>query len=116
MKSKSTRILLTLGVVAVAVILVLVKYRHYVTNPWTRNGQVRAQVIQMTARVTGPIVNLPIADNQFVKKDDVLEFHMGQKRHYLQVAKLHNLLFGGDLTELRISTAKPKPLLPDNKE
>ncbi len=57
-----------------------------------------------------------ILDARSVKKDDVLEFHMGQKRHYLQVAKLHNLLFGGDLTELRISTAKPKPLLPDNKE
>ncbi len=72
MKSKLVRIFLTLAVVAVAVILVLVKYRHYVSNPWTRDGMVRAQVVQMTSRVTGPIIELPIVDNQFVKKGDVL--------------------------------------------
>ena len=72
MKSKAARIGLTLGVVAIAVFLVLAKYRHYLANPWTRNGMVRAQVIQMTCRVTGPIVNLPIEDNQFVKKGEVL--------------------------------------------
>lgn len=72
MKSKPVRILLTLAVVAVAVLLVLLKYRDYVSNPWTRDGMVRAQVIQMTCRVTGPIVDLPIVDNQFVKKGSVL--------------------------------------------
>ena len=72
MKSKSVRYLLTFAVVAVAVILVLAKYRNYLSNPWTRNGMVRAQVIQMTARVTGPIIELPIVDNQFVEKGDTL--------------------------------------------
>ena len=72
MKSKLVRTLLTVAVVAVAVIAVLVKYRHYLGNPWTRDGMVRAQVIQMTSRVTGPIIDLPIVDNQFVKKGDVL--------------------------------------------
>lgn len=46
--------LLTGAIVAVAVILVLYKYRDYVTNPWTRDGQVRANVIQITSRVSGP--------------------------------------------------------------
>ena len=72
MKNKSVRLLLTLGVMVIAVVLVLIKYRHYVNNPWTRNGQVRAQVIQITARVTGPITSLPIRDNQFVKKGEIL--------------------------------------------
>ena len=44
----------------------------YVTNPWTRDGQVRAQVIQITPRVSAPIVRLPIKDNQFVKAGDLL--------------------------------------------
>jgi len=48
------------------------KYWDYVTNPWTRNGQVRAQVIQITPRVSGPLVKLPVVDNQFVKAGDQL--------------------------------------------
>jgi len=64
--------ILTAVIVAIALILVLVKYRDYATNPWTRDGQVRANVIQITPRVSGPIVNLPIRDNQFVKAGDLL--------------------------------------------
>jgi len=48
------------------------KYWDYVTNPWTRNGQVFAQVIQITPRVSGPLVKLPVVDNQFVKAGDLL--------------------------------------------
>jgi multidrug resistance efflux pump len=54
--------LATGAVVLVAAGLVLFKYWNYVTNPWTRDGMVRAQVIQIAPRVSGPIVQLPIAD------------------------------------------------------
>jgi multidrug resistance efflux pump len=64
--------LLTGAVVLIAVAAVLLKYRHYVTNPWTRDGQVRAEVIQITPRVSGPIVKLPIRDNEFVRAGDLL--------------------------------------------
>ena len=55
-----------------AIGVLLTKYWYYVTNPWTRDGQVRAQVIQITPRVTAPIVKLPISDNQFVKTGELL--------------------------------------------
>ena len=61
---KYKKYLLTGAVVLLAVVVVLLKYWDYVTNPWTRDGQVRAQVIQITPRVSGPIVKLPIKDNQ----------------------------------------------------
>jgi multidrug resistance efflux pump len=64
--------LLTGVVVAIAVTMVLLKYRDYVVNPWTRDGQVQANVIQLTSRVSGPIVALPIRDNQFVKAGELL--------------------------------------------
>lgn len=48
------------------------KYQHYLTNPWTRDGQIRAQVIQITPRVTGPIVALHVKDNAEVKAGDPL--------------------------------------------
>ena len=69
---KFLKYFLTGAIVAVAVILVLFKYWDYVVNPWTRDGQVRAEVIQLTSRVSGPIVALPIRDNQFVKAGDLL--------------------------------------------
>lgn len=66
------KFLLSSIVILVAVGAFAFKYWHYVTNPWTRDGQIRAQVIQMASRVTGPIVKLPIKDNQFVKAGDLL--------------------------------------------
>jgi len=59
-------------VVAIAAAAVLYKYQDYVVNPWTRDGQVRAEVVQVTPRVSGPIVNLAVKDNQFVKAGDLL--------------------------------------------
>lgn len=66
------RYVLTGAVVLVAVGLVFWKYWVYVSNPWTRDGQVRANVIQVAPRVSAPIVALPINDNQFVKAGDLL--------------------------------------------
>ena len=69
---KYWKYLLTGAVVLVAVVAILSKYWDYVTNPWTRDGQVQAQVVQIAPRVTGPIVKLPIKDNQVVKAGDLL--------------------------------------------
>ena len=68
----SSKYLVTAAVVIVAILLALFRYSDYVTNPWTRNGQVRAEIIQLTPRVSGPIVTLPIKDNQLVKAGDLL--------------------------------------------
>jgi RND family efflux transporter MFP subunit len=48
------------------------KYEEYFTNPWTRDGQVRAQVIQVAPRVSGTVVYIAVHDNQFVHKGDLL--------------------------------------------
>ena len=59
---------LTTGVVVlVAILAVGWKYWDYLNNPWTRDGMVRANVIKVTPRVSGPIVELPVTDNQAVK-------------------------------------------------
>ncbi len=46
--------------------------KAYVGSPWTRDGTVRAYVVTMAPEVAGRIVKLPVADNQFVHKGDVL--------------------------------------------
>ncbi len=68
----SVRFIVTAAVILVAVVAVLWKFWDYAVNPWTRNGQVFAQVIQVTPRVSGTIVELPVVDNQFVKAGDLL--------------------------------------------
>lgn len=62
----------TCSILALAVLLGAIKYWNYLANPWTRNGMVRANVIQVTPRVSGPIVELNIVDNQRVKNGDLL--------------------------------------------
>ena len=47
-------------------------YSDYVSNPWTRNGQVQAQVVQVVPRVSGPIIDLPLVDNQLVTAGQLL--------------------------------------------
>ena len=83
----------------IAAALVIYKYWDYVINPWTRNGQVRAQVVQIAPRVTGPIVRLPIKDNQVVKAGDLLfeidprtfKATVNQSRAELRSAKVREL-------------------------
>ena len=45
---------------------------HYMDAPWTRDGRVRAQIVTIAPDVSGAVVELPVADNQFVKKGQVL--------------------------------------------
>lgn len=80
------RHLVTAGIVVVAVLAVSWKYWDYVVNPWTRDGQVQAEVILVTPRVTGPIVELPIRDNQYVSAGDLL-FRIDARTFAQQLAK-----------------------------
>lgn len=69
---KYIRYALTGIVVLAAAAAGVYKYWSYVTHPWTRDGQVRANVIQITPRVSGAIVTLPVRDNQPVQAGDLL--------------------------------------------
>ena len=64
--------LITLVALAVAVALGWAMWDAYVGAPWTRDGTVRAYVVTMAPQVAGQIVELPVADNQFVHKGDLL--------------------------------------------
>ena len=64
--------ILTGAIVAVAVISVVLMALSHARNPRTRDGQVRAEVIQVTPRISGPVIKLNIVDNQFVKAGDLL--------------------------------------------
>jgi multidrug resistance efflux pump len=65
-------LLITLAVIAVAVALGGAMWNAYMGAPWTRDGTVRAYVVTMAPQVAGQIVELPVKDNQFVHKGDLL--------------------------------------------
>jgi RND family efflux transporter MFP subunit len=65
-------VLATLAAVALAALLGWGAWQYYMATPWTRDGAVRAYVVKVAPQVAGEIVSLPITDNQFVHKGDLL--------------------------------------------
>lgn len=67
-----------IGFIATALLLLLALaigqrlWVHYMDEPWTRDGRVRAQIVNIAPDVSGAIVELPVADNMLVKKGQVL--------------------------------------------
>src|SRR5471030_2318494 len=62
----------TLLVLALAIWIGRTLWVHYMDTPWTRDGRVRADVINVAADVSGTVVDVPVYDNQQVKKGDML--------------------------------------------
>ena len=72
MKIGFYRYLVTLIAVAIAATTAWLLYRKYVVDPWTRDSQIRANIVGIAPRVAGPIINIPVRDNQEVKTGDFL--------------------------------------------
>lgn len=47
-------------------------WEHYENDPWTRDGRIKANVIQVAPDVTGEVTQIRVRDNQQVKAGDVL--------------------------------------------
>ncbi len=62
----------TLVLVVVAVVLAYFVYQRWTDDPWTRDGQVRADVVKIAPRVMGYIAEVAVKDNQFVRKGELL--------------------------------------------
>jgi len=54
----SRKYLVTGSIILVAVVAVLLKYWDFMVNPWTRDGQVRAEVIQVTTNLVAVYLSL----------------------------------------------------------
>ncbi|WP_321842422.1 HlyD family secretion protein [Paraburkholderia bannensis] len=78
------QILLTLIVVVVAALVLWRIVNYYMFSPWTRDGHVRADVIQVAPDVGGLITRVDVVDNQPVKQGQVL-FVIDQARYELSL-------------------------------
>jgi len=72
MKTRLLNYAITLALVGLAGWAAVSLYQRYIQNPWTRDGQVRANIVGIAPRVSGPIVQVAVHDNQEVKKGDLL--------------------------------------------
>ncbi|MCG5242550.1 HlyD family secretion protein [Azospirillum doebereinerae] len=67
-----SRFAVTLTVVAAAALAGAWLWDYYMNEPWTRDGRVRADVVQVSPDVAGLVTEVRVADNQPVRKGDVL--------------------------------------------
>ena len=76
------RVVLTLLVVALACVVVWRMTMYYMFAPWTRDGHIRADIVQIAPDVSGLIKQVEVRDNQPVTRDQVL-FVIDQERFKL---------------------------------
>ena len=98
-KANLIRYTITLAAVVLAGYVLLNMFHEYLFQPWTRDGHVRAQIIKITPRVGGPIVDLPIEDNQAVKKGDLL-FRIDPRTYALAIEQAEAKLKQAQATKL----------------
>ena len=80
------RVAITLVTVVLAVVAGHILWSHYVDSPWTRDGRVRSDVVQVAPDVSGPVVQVAVKDNQQVKRGDLL-FEIDRERYRLAFAQ-----------------------------
>jgi RND family efflux transporter MFP subunit len=66
------RVLATLSILALALVGARRLWIHYNLEPWTRDGRVRADIVQVSPDVSGLVTEVRVTNNQVVDKDDVL--------------------------------------------
>jgi len=66
------RVLVTLSILALALLGARRLWSHYNIEPWTRDGRVRADIVQVSPDVSGLVTEVRVTNNQVVNKDDVL--------------------------------------------
>ncbi|HEY0145054.1 MAG TPA: biotin/lipoyl-binding protein, partial [Methylovirgula sp.] len=47
-------------------------WHYYLVGSWTRDGEVEANVVNLSPQIFGRIIRIPVRDNQTVRKGDIL--------------------------------------------
>ena len=78
--------LITSGLLIVAAVSAYLLYHRWTAEPWTRDGQVRADIVKIAPQVNGNLVKVAVRDNQFVRQGDLL-FEIDTSSYQLAVDK-----------------------------
>lgn len=66
------RFALTAVAVAAAVVVSIHLWAYYMNAPWTRDGRVRADIVQLAPDVSGLVSDVLVRDNQQVHRGDII--------------------------------------------
>jgi len=100
-----------IGIIAVSIlvagVLTALYYRHAERYPSTDDAYVDADVVGIVAQVAGPVVNLPIEDNQAVRAGDLL-FEIDPRPFRIEVEQVRAQLdeTGDDVSALADAVAE----------
>jgi multidrug resistance efflux pump len=78
--------LCTMAIFAAAVFFGRSLWNRYMNSPWTRDGKVRAEVVNVAPDVSGLVVRVAVKDNQLVRKGDLL-FTVDRERYALALSQ-----------------------------
>src|SRR5258708_16491851 len=112
--------ILAAAVYAVTILLALYVTRIYLAYPQTDDAYVRADTVGIAPHISGPIIELPIRDNQHVKKGNLL-FVVDPRPYQAELdspvasVELTNLQIGAldnSISSARQSQARPQSASP----
>ena len=95
--ARAARVLVTTAMVAAAGWAGLRMWDHYELAPWTRDGRVRANVVQIAPDVSGLVTAVPIQDNQRVAAGTLL-FEVDRARYELALRQAQAALTAARVT------------------
>ncbi|WP_028166146.1 efflux RND transporter periplasmic adaptor subunit [Bradyrhizobium elkanii] len=87
----------TIAAVAAAIVAGWWLWRLYEDTPWTRDGRVRANVVNVAPDVAGAVIDLRVKDNQQVKIGDIL-FVVDPARYQLALEEAEATAAGAKAT------------------
>lgn len=91
------RVLVTLTLVVCAVFVGRELWQHYMSDPWTRDARVRADIVAVAPDVSGLVSDVLVKDNDAVKKGDIL-FRIDSQRFQIAMEQAQAAAEGAKAT------------------
>jgi len=89
------KVIVTVSVFVAAILASMALWDRYMLSAWTRDGRIRANVIDVAPDVSGAVTKMAVKDNQFVKKGELL-LVIDQARYRLALAQAQAHLLARD--------------------
>ena len=100
-----------------AALCVFLYARHYELYPHTDNAYVQADVVRIAPRVSGPVVELPIRDNQWVRRGDLLiQIDPEDYRVRLQQAQAQLAVTDAQIDQAKASIEQAQAAVEENDQ
>ncbi len=110
---KLLRLSITFLLLIIAIVLGHTLWVRYMDSPWTRDGRVRADVVNIAPDVAGLVTEVAVRDNQYVHRGDVL-FLIDAEHYKHALAQSQSLLEQRKaLLEMKRGQAKRRAALDD---